>query len=235
MMMTAAAILLGTTIVLSSTGAVSRDSGAKAKTCDSDNYCLSYDNYGTRGAFNGISEANGSIAILGSAGGEGSTGIYATEFDGYPLVSQGGDSYEEFYTDSSGDGYFDGAVYAEGFEYGVRINNRTRVGASVALAPRATIEDAGTARMTGGVGVVRFDPDFARTLDLRSGYQVFLTPDGDTRGLYVAQKYEAGFIVRENEHGRSTVDFDYRILAHPIGASEARLPVLNLKRPQARP
>lgn len=82
-----------------------------------------------------------------------------------------------------------------------------------------------------GETAVRFDQAFAATLDLRRGYQVLLTPDGETRGLYVAAKYEGGFIVRENERGRSTVDFDYRVVAHPVGASDARLPRLNLKSP----
>jgi len=238
----AGALLLGGTLLLSSVGASSRanahpDYGRVIdKTCDSDNYCFVEDNYGTRGALNGESEAANSIAILGGSGGTGGTGVWASVFDGFPLVSVGTSTTDaEFYTDSSGDGVFDGAVYAAGFEYDVRNSQGTRVGASVALAPRTTIEDSGTARMTDGLGVVRFDPAFAHTLDLRSGYQVFLTPDGDTRGLYVAQKYEGGFVVRENEHGRSSVDFDYRILAHPIGTSEARLPALNLKRPPARP
>jgi hypothetical protein len=42
----------------------------------------------------------------------------------------------------------------------------------------------------------------------------------------VAQKYAAGFVVRENERGRSSADFDYRIVAHPVGASEQRFPAV---------
>ena len=92
------------------------------------------------------------------------------------------------------------------------------------------MEDTGTARLLNGEGAVRFDPAFASTINASRGYQVFLTPNGDTRGLYVSAKYEGGFIVRENEHGRSSVYFDYRVVAHPYGASDARLPRLNSKR-----
>jgi len=117
-------------------------------------------------------------------------------------------------------------------------NQRTRDGGRLGTfgtqSTRATIEDTGTSRLMNGEGAVRFDAAFARTLDLRQGYQVFLTPDGDTRGLYVAAKYEGGFIVRETEHGRSSIDFDYRVVAHPYGANEARLPELNLKAPRIR-
>jgi hypothetical protein len=52
--------------------------------------------------------------------------------------------------------------------------------------------------------------------------------------LYVAVKYERGFVVREVERGRSSLNFDYRIVAHPYGASDARLPRITLK-PPVRP
>jgi hypothetical protein len=42
---------------------------------------------------------------------------------------------------------------------------------------------------------------------------VFLTPNADTRGLYVQGKYARGFIVREVGNGRGSFDFDYRVYA----------------------
>jgi hypothetical protein len=90
--------------------------------------------------------------------------------------------------------------------------------------------------MSNGIGLVHLEPDFASTLDISQGYQVFLTPDGETRGwLYVAQKFERGFIVREAEHGRSSVDFDYRVVAHPVGSSEQRFPAYTPPRQPNRP
>jgi hypothetical protein len=62
-----------------------------------------------------------------------------------------------------------------------------------------------------------------------------LTPLGDRRGLYVSRKTTSGFQVREIEHGRDSLDFDYRIVAHPLGADTARLPEApNLARPSRR-
>jgi len=95
---------------------------------------------------------------------------------------------------------------------------------------RATIEDTGTARLVAGEGTVRFDSALAEAIDMQQGYQVLLTPDGDTRGLYVAQKYQGGFIVRETEHGRSSIYFDYRIVAHPVGSNGERLPAVSIKK-----
>lgn len=93
------------------------------------------------------------------------------------------------------------------------------------------MEDTGTARLVDGEGAVRFDSAFASAIDANRGYQVFLTPDGDTRGLYFAAKYTGGFVVREVERGRSSLGFDYRIVAHPHHMSDARLPQVDIKGP----
>ncbi len=89
----------------------------------------------------------------------------------------------------------------------------------------ATIEDFGTARMFDGVANVYFERDFASTIDRNSPYYVFLTPLSDQRGLYLSIKGSNGFQVRENEHGRDTLEFDYRIVARPLGAKHDRLTV----------
>ncbi|MGA8534631.1 MAG: hypothetical protein WB615_11025 [Candidatus Tumulicola sp.] len=101
--------------------------------------------------------------------------------------------------------------------------NGRRVLAYASESASATIEDVGTARMVAGVANVAFDRDFAYVIDRNSPYYVFLTPLGDTRGLYVAAKTPSGFQVRETERGRSTLSFDYRIVARPIDAERDRL------------
>jgi hypothetical protein len=154
---------------------------------------------------------------------------------GIPFVARGesgSKSTGEFYVDGSGNGFFTGEVAAQGgFTTVIRSRIGESFGASAALTPQATMEDTGTSRLLNGEGAVRFDSALASTIDASRGYQVFLTPNGDTRGLYVSAKYEGGFIVRENEHGRSSVSFDYRVVAHPFGASDVRLPRLNIKPP----
>ena len=44
-------------------------------------------------------------------------------------------------------------------------------------------------------------------------YKVFLTPDGNCRGLYVYRKSATTFEVRELGRGHSNISFDYRIVA----------------------
>lgn len=98
----------------------------------------------------------------------------------------------------------------------------------------ATIEDVGTARISAGIANVRIDPAFASVMDGR-WYYVFLTPLGDTRGLYVSMKTAREFQVRETEHGRSSLEFDYRIVAHPLDADSDRLPLAPTMSASSRP
>jgi hypothetical protein len=153
---------------------------------------------------------------------------------GYLFTVVNAPNNAEFYVDNYANGTFSGTVTATGFNEDLRKRDGDHVAASIPLASRATIEDTGTARLAGGEGVVRFEPAFASAIDASRGYQVFLTPGGDTRGLYVSAKFEGGFVVRENEHGHSSVSFDYRVVAHPFGSGDATLPALNLRMP-ARP
>ncbi len=95
--------------------------------------------------------------------------------------------------------------------------------AYAAESATATIEDVGTARMVRGVANVTIDPAFASVMD-HKWYYVFLTPLGDTRGLYVSEKTPSAFQVRESEGGRSRLEFDYRIVGHPLDAQNDRLP-----------
>ncbi len=112
----------------------------------------------------------------------------------------------------------------------VRTRHRTSSGQQVlayaAESASATLDDVGTARMVDGVANVAIDRAFASTIDRNSAYHVFVTPLGETRGwLYVTSKTSAGFQVREAQSGRSTVSFDYRIVARPIDSKNDRLPL----------
>jgi hypothetical protein len=94
--------------------------------------------------------------------------------------------------------------------------------ASVGSSPQ--IDDVGDGRLANGTAYVRLDPTFARTIAQDRPYHVFLTPDGNSHGLYVTQKTPVGFVVHENENGRSTLDFEYRIVAAPLGDRGEHLP-----------
>jgi hypothetical protein len=77
-------------------------------------------------------------------------------------------------------------------------------------SPEHWFEDFGTAKLEGGRAVVKLDADFAKVIT--RDYRVFLTPEGDCRGLYVRRKSPASFEVRELMGGESAIAFSYRIV-----------------------
>jgi hypothetical protein len=190
----------------------------------------------------GVSSAGGSAGVagyqLGTGTGADGMAIYAESAavaGTFPVIQAVGDNAQTFLfnvynvanqtgCDISPQGYL--ACSGGGELKTVRTRHMTsrgqRVLAYAAESASATLEDVGTARMAGGVATVAIDPDFGATID-RTMYHVFLTPDGDA-SLYVAQKTPEGFVVRETHGGRSTLEFDYRIIARPIDAMHDRLP-----------
>jgi len=108
-------------------------------------------------------------------------------------------------------------------------------------SPEHWFEDFGSAKLTGGRATVKLDADFAKTVKLND-YRVFLTPEGDCRGLYVQSKGTRGFEVRELQGGSSGARFSYRIVgkrkditAHKRFAKiETRLPARIPKLPASR-
>jgi hypothetical protein len=85
------------------------------------------------------------------------------------------------------------------------------------------MEDYGTGAMEGGVGVVQIEPSFAGTVAADANYHVFLTPRGDSKGLYVTHATATSFEVHESGGGTSSISFDYKIVAKRRGYEAERL------------
>jgi hypothetical protein len=98
----------------------------------------------------------------------------------------------------------------------------TTVTAYTDHATSPQMEDVGEAQLVNGRAFVKIDAALADVIDVRSGYHVFVTPEGDSNGLYVVKGAD-GFVVREQHGGRSTLDFEYRIVARPREENGARL------------
>jgi len=105
----------------------------------------------------------------------------------------------------------------------------------LAYAPREAepmAEDAGEAMLVNGRAEVKLDRAFANAIDTRLPYLVTVTPEGESRGLFVAERDARGFVVREAQGGRSQLPFAYRISAKPFGVADVRLPLTELRSPQ---
>ena len=90
-------------------------------------------------------------------------------------------------------------------------------------SPENWFEDFGSGTLANGAATVALDPTFASTVNTATDYHVFLTPNGDCKGLYVSQKSADSFEVRELGGGQSSFAFDYRIVAKRAGYENQRL------------
>jgi len=88
---------------------------------------------------------------------------------------------------------------------------------TVALAaiesPKNWFEDFGSAQLVNGAAVVALDAEFTQTVNTSQEYQVFLTPYGDCKGLYVSNRTSNSFEVHELGGGSASLSFGYRITA----------------------
>jgi hypothetical protein len=89
------------------------------------------------------------------------------------------------------------------------------------------IEDFGSATLANGAAVIALRTDLAEAVSALASYHVFVTPNGDCEGLFVTNRTPTSFEVRELRGGKSSVSFDYRIVAHRKGFEAARLPELS--------
>jgi hypothetical protein len=85
------------------------------------------------------------------------------------------------------------------------------------------MEDFGSGSVVDGKAVVSLDPAFAATVSGDASYKVFITPNGDSNGLYVTAKTASGFEVHESKGGTSSLSFDYRIVAKRAGYEGQRM------------
>jgi hypothetical protein len=185
----------------------------------------------------GVSTASSadSHGVMGQDQGDGN-GVYAESFTGIALLAMTDTPDATIFEGVSSNGSyciinFAADLFCTGQIMGghtLETRHRTSAGRHVLAfaseSTSATIEDFGTAEIARGVANVQIEAAFASTIDRNRAYYVFLTPLGDTHGLYVSMKTPSGFQVRESQGGRSTVGFDYRIVAHPADAGNARLP-----------
>jgi hypothetical protein len=79
-------------------------------------------------------------------------------------------------------------------------------------SPEHWFEDFGTGTLKNGRTIIKLDTDFAKVVELKE-YHVYVTPEGDCRGVCACNKTGTGFEVRELQGGTSDVAFSYRIVA----------------------
>src|SRR5579872_2253324 len=185
-------------------------------------------------SFNSVEGVDGEGTFEGTIGqglSSSGTDLYATGVAG-ALILDGVNSgnVQVLKIDDSGNETITGQIITAGICSSGCVNAHQPGKRVISYMPREaepTMEDVGEGQLVNGRGYVSIASDFASVVDRTRQYFVFLTPNGDSRGLYVSDRTATGFTVRENGSGRSTLSFDYRIVAKPYGESMPRLPSMN--------
>ncbi len=170
------------------------------------------------GSLFGVVGYGGVAGVQGEASNSTASAVRAFSMGG--LIYEGLDSstVDVFEVDNGGN------VHAHSFTSDLASTTGQRLVSYAPQASQPTIEDFGEAELTNGSAYVQLERRFASAM-AAGDYLVFITPEGDNRGLYVTQKSATGFAVRESQGGHSTLAFSYRIVAKPLGNSQPRLPL----------
>jgi hypothetical protein len=182
-------------------------------------------------------QTDGNFAVFASAPkgfgvyGEGPYGVSGQSKSGIGVFGRCPDGYA---------GYFEGNVLIKG--------NLTKTGVGCAVAvpfpdktfrqlcsiesPESWFEDFGEARLVKGKAEVKIDPDFAKTVNLKTRYHVFVTPHSTKlSGLAVVSRMPGGFRVEDSGGGTGT--FSYRIVAKRADIRVRRLERVKMPTPSS--
>ena len=185
------------------------------------------------GGYTGVSGAGTGYGLYGTATNATSYGVYGSGSYGVYGDGSGTTSYGVYgYSSNIGmfgsGGYY--AVFADGnlgytgsLTGAVALPDERVVSLYAMQSPENWFEDFGSGQLKDGVATIKLEATFAHTVNTSTAYHVFLTPNGDSKGLYVSQKTATSFEVREQGGGTSNVAFDYRIVAKRRGLESLRL------------
>jgi len=89
-------------------------------------------------------------------------------------------------------------------------------------SPDIRFYDEGRAKLTNGIANISLDPIFIEAIEQDIGYNIYLSPEGKTRGIYVAEKANDYFIVKSYVQD-SNIAFSWLISAIRKGYKDIRL------------
>jgi hypothetical protein len=190
-------------------------------------------NSGSGAGVEGFSSTGTGVAG-GTATGIGFAGVASTSGNGVQGQSTSGIAVEGIATGATGfSAYFTGGqgmavngnfTVNHGFvkSAAVRGKDGTLVRLYCVESPESWFEDFGRAQLSNGSTTVQLEPGFAAVVKT-DDYHVFLTPHGETNGLYVANQTPSGFAVHEGHSGSSNVSFSYRVVAKRKDVAGVRL------------
>jgi hypothetical protein len=85
------------------------------------------------------------------------------------------------------------------------------------VSTEATIQTSGLATLSEGRANIAFDPSFAAVVSSDAPVIVTVTPIGESNGVHLTEVTSAGFIVVENNAGKSSVTVNYIAIGKRAG------------------
>ncbi|HNQ12844.1 MAG TPA: hypothetical protein PKH65_06320 [Bacteroidia bacterium] len=82
-------------------------------------------------------------------------------------------------------------------------------------APEVLFMDYGTSTLVNGEATITLDPSYSKNIFVSesSPLKVIIQPEGDCNGVFVYEKTQSGFKVKELNNGTSNINFTYQVVA----------------------
>jgi hypothetical protein len=158
----------------------------------------------------GLCHGTTGIGVLGQTSGTSAYGVYGRATAGGVGVFGDGNPWAGVF---SGGVYINGALTVTGAKSATVSHPDGSLRRLYCVeSPESWFEDFGKGKLVDGTACVTLDPDFVSVVN-NDDYHVFLTPNGNSKGLYVEGQTPGTFEVREQEGGTSNLAFNYRVVA----------------------
>lgn len=107
------------------------------------------------------------------------------------------------------------------------INTKNNGNKTVTYAATSTTVDVstkGTGKLVNGTAKIAFDANYSELTAKDKPVIVTVTPMGETKGVYIAEVTNDGFIVKENGNGTSNASFYWIAIGEKANANELNVP-----------
>lgn len=169
--------------------------------------------------------SGGTIGVAGQVfSPNGTAGVFSNQTGQGSILIGLSNSKPVFSVDASGNLQITGNLVVNGTKSSTaQLSDGRQVALYAIESPENWFEDFGASELRNGAAWVPLDAAFAQATNAAVPYHVYLTPNGDTNGLYVSRKTASGFEVREHGGSSSRIAFDYRIVARRRGYESIRM------------
>jgi len=121
--------------------------------------------------------------------------------------------------------YADGDMYRTGADVHLQMDNTGQNNVMYTLvSPEMTVQTYGIGQLQNGKASVEFDDAFANIVSSSEPIIVTITPIGKSKGVYLDRVDANGFMVEENESGKSSIQFTWIAIGKRAGYENKSLP-----------